>query len=182
MKWGMGNLVSPGVALRRNPKRDVMLSVPLESSIHISWTARRRIRCSSSTCFLAPKSSCRVGFVRCYGGGRKALASVGCSPRNRRLNSRWAKNTSCTGHKSTVMQCRCPMNNRQRAQGVELLLCVAQGWCSCRHSFLNTPTFPASRVVGSLVACESFRRVAPSEAFARICHCFSFFFEFPYRE
>ena len=170
----MNTFVSYSVALRRDPKRVVLLSVPLEWSIHISWTARRRIRCSFSMCFLAPKSSCRVGFVRCYGGGRKALASVGCSPGNRRLNSRWAKNTLCTGHKSTVMQCRWPMINRQRAPGVELLLCMAQGWYSCRHSFLNTPTFPACRVVGSLVACESFRRVAPSEALARICHCFFF--------
>ena len=38
---------------------------------------------------------------------------------------------------------------------------MAQGWCSCRHSFLNTPTFPARRLVSSLFDDEKFPRVAP---------------------
>jgi hypothetical protein len=171
----MDTLVSPGVALIRDPKREAMQSVLLKSSIHISWTARWRVRCRFSMCILAPKSSCRVGFVRCCGGGRKALTSVGCSPRNRQPNSRWVKNTPCTGHKSTEMQCRWPMNNRQRAPGVELLLCMSQGWCSCRHSYLTTTTYPACRVVDSLVACEKTRKVTLPKLFAPICHVFYFF-------
>lgn len=138
----MDILVSPGVARSRDPKRVAILPVLLKSNSHISWTARWRVCCGCPECGFALKSSCRIGFVRCCGGGRKALTNAGCFPRNGLPNRRWEKNPPCTGHRSTEMQCRCPMNSRQRAPGVELLLCMVQGWCSCRHSDLTTTTYP----------------------------------------
>ena len=172
MKWGMDALVSHGVALSRDPKRGAILSLLLNSSSHISWTARWWIFYRCPRCVVAIKSSCRIEFVRCCGGGRKALINVGCFPGNRQPNRRWEKNTPCTGHRSTEMQCRCPMNSRQRAPGVELLLCMAQCRCSCRHSDLTTTTYPDVQGRWFLVHERKIPRVAPSEAFARICHCF----------
>ncbi len=95
--------------------------------------------------------------VRCAGGWRWVPANSFCSPGNWRHNPRCGNRTP-HARCNTKSQYRWLLNNHKQAPGLELLLCMAQGWCSCRHSFPEHPYRTHVRTGSFLVLTRFFSK------------------------